>query len=109
VAKLHVKKGDRVLILTGKEKGKKGKIIRVLPAKGRVVVEGLNIVKKHARATQRVQAGIYEQEAPIDSSNVMVICPSCKEPTRIKKSPVQKEEKTVWLRACKKCGELLEK
>ncbi|NLN07090.1 MAG: 50S ribosomal protein L24 [Firmicutes bacterium] len=109
MAKLHVKKGDQVLVLSGKDKGKKGRILRALPAEGKVIVEGVNIVKKHTRATQRVQAGIHEQEAPIYSAKVMVICPSCKQPTRIKKSPVKKGEKTVWVRACKKCGELLDK
>ncbi|NLP37164.1 MAG: 50S ribosomal protein L24 [Firmicutes bacterium] len=109
MAKLHVKKGDNVLVLSGKDKGKKGKVLRALPSAGKVIVEGVNIVKKHARATQRIQAGIHEQEAPIYSAKVMVICPSCKKPTRIKKSPVKKADKTVWLRACKKCGELIDK
>ena len=109
MAKLHVKKGDQVLVLSGKDKGKKGRIISALPAEGKVIVEGVNIVKKHTRATQRVQAGIHEQEAPIYSAKVMVICPSCKKPTRIKKSPGKNGEKTVWVRACKKCGELLDK
>jgi large subunit ribosomal protein L24 len=110
VAKLHVKKGDQVLVLSGKDKGKKGKVLTSLPTEGKVVVEGVNIVKKHARATQHMQAGIHEVEAPIYSAKVMVICPSCKQPTRIKKAPVQKAyNKQGWARACKKCGELLDK
>jgi len=110
VAKLHVKKGDQVLILSGKDKGKKGKVLTALPAAGKVVVEGVNLIKKHARATQHIQAGIHEKEAPIYSSKVMVICPKCKEATRIKKAPIKKaNDKVAWVRACKKCGELLDK
>ncbi|NLZ39006.1 MAG: 50S ribosomal protein L24 [Firmicutes bacterium] len=108
--KLHVKKGDQVLILSGKDKGKKGKVLTALPKESKVVVEGINIVKKHARATQHIQAGIHEKEAPIHSSKVMVICPSCKKATRIKKAQVKKaNDKVAWVRACKKCGELLDK
>ena len=82
--KLHVRKGDRVSILSGKDRGKKGKILRTFPSKNQVLVEGINIVKKHARPTQKVpQGGIREIEAPINSSKVMLICPSCQQPTRI--------------------------
>lgn len=104
--KLHVKKGDKVLILSGKDKGRTGKVITAMPDEGKVVVEGRNIVKKHARATQRVKAGIHEQEAPLPTAKVMVICPSCSKATRVKKV-VLKEGSRV--RACKKCGEPLDK
>lgn len=106
MAKLHVKKGDKVLVLSGKDKGKKGKVVTAFPAEGKVVVEGVNIVKKHARATQRVQAGIHEQESPINSAKVMVVCPSCQKATRVAKK-VLKDGSRV--RACKKCGESLDK
>ncbi len=106
VGKLHVKKGDKVLILSGKDKGKKGKIISAEPAKGTVVVEGANIVKKHTRPTQRVQAGIHEHPAPLKAAKVMVVCPACQKATRIKKE-VQKDGSRF--RACKKCGESLDK
>lgn len=110
MAKLHVKKGDQVLVLSGKDKGKKGKVLTSLPAAGKVIVEGVNIVKKHARATQHMQAGIHEHEAPIYSAKVMVVCPNCKQATRIKKATVKKaNDKQAWARACKKCGELLDK
>ena len=104
--KLHVRKGDKVVILSGKDKGKKGKIVTAHPDKGTVVVEGVNVVKKHRRATQRVQAGIHEQEAPLASAKVMVICPSCSKATRIRKI-IQKDGSRV--RACKHCGESLDK
>lgn len=105
MAKLHVRKGDKVLVLSGKDRGKKGKVISAMPAEGKVIVEGVNIVKKHTRAAQRVKAGIHEQEAPIYSAKVMVVCPSCHKATRIQKN-VLKDGSRV--RACKKCGESLD-
>ena len=106
MAKLHVKKGDKVLVLSGKDKGRKGKVIAAMPAEGKVVVEGVNLVKKHTRANQRVQAGIHEQEAAMHSAKVMVVCPSCSKPTRIQKNLLKDGSRT---RACKKCGESLDK
>ncbi len=104
--KLHVRKGDKVLVLSGKDKGKKGKILSANPAKGTVVVEGVNIVKKHTRPTQRVQAGIHEHPAPLKSAKVMIICPGCQKPTRVRKA-VQKDGTRT--RICQKCGESLDK
>ncbi len=104
--KMHVKKGDQVLILSGKDKGKKGKVLRSIPTEGRVLVEGINIVKKHNRPRQRVQGGIQEQPAPVNSSNVMVICPACKTPTRIARKELKDGNK---VRACKKCRENIDK
>lgn len=104
--KLHVKKGDNVYILTGKDAGKKGKVLQALPSKKKVVVEGVNIVKRHTRPSQSApQGGIVEQEAPIDSSNVMLVCGKCDKPTRITK----KFADDRYYRACKKCGELFDK
>ncbi len=105
--KLHVRKGDRVLVLSGKDKGKKGKVISAYPQEGRVLVEGINIVKKHARPTQKVQqGGIREMEAPLSSSKVMIICPSCQQPTRIYKDFLADGRK---VRGCKKCREYIDK
>ncbi len=105
--KLFVRQGDRVLILSGKDKGKKGKVIAAEPGAGRVKVEGINIVKKHAKATSKVpQAGIREIEAPFAASRVMVICPACNKPTRVKKE-ITPDGKRV--RACRRCGESLDK
>jgi large subunit ribosomal protein L24 len=104
--KLHVRKGDKVLILSGKDKDKKGKILSADPAKGTVVVEGVNIVKKHTRQSKRVQEGIHEHPAPLSSAKVMPICPGCSKPTRVKKA-VQKDGARA--RICRKCGESLDK
>lgn len=105
--KLHVKKGDTVIVLSGKDKGKKGKIISCLPKDGRVVVEGVNIVKKHTRPTQRSpQGGIKEQEVPIRSSKVSLVCPSCKKPTRVGKKILADGTKA---KVCRKCQETIER
>ena len=102
MAGLHVKKGDRVKVIAGKDKGKEGEIIRALPSKGRVVVEKVNIVKKAMRPTQaNPQGGISSMEAPIDASNVMLVCPSCKAATRAGHR-IKDDGKKV--RVCKKCG-----
>ncbi|MFZ5648768.1 MAG: 50S ribosomal protein L24 [Bacillota bacterium] len=103
--KVHVRKGDTVLVTTGKEKGKKGKIISVDPGKSRVIIDGINIVKRHTRPTQKMpQGGIIEKPAPIHSSNVMLFCTKCNSPTRIKKKVLGDGEK---VRVCKECGEVL--
>lgn len=105
--KLHVKKGDTVVVLSGKDKGKKGKIIEAQPKKGRVVVEGVNKVKRHTKPSQTVpQGGIIVKEAPINSSKVMLVCPECGKPTRIKKSPLASG---AMARTCKHCGEIIDK
>lgn len=107
LAKLHVRKGDKVKVLSGKDRGKVGKIIKTFPREKKVLVEGVNIVKKHARATPKVpQAGIREMEAPIYSSKVMLICPSCQQPTRVFHRLLTDGKK---VRGCKKCGELIDK
>lgn len=102
MAKLHVKKGDRVKVIAGKDKGKEGEILRALPEKGRVVVEKVNIVKKAMRPTQQnPQGGISSMEAPINASNVMLVCPSCKAATRVGHRFKDDGKK---VRVCKKCG-----
>ena len=81
---MNIKKGDTVRVLSGKDKGKEGQVVRSLPSKQRVVVEKVNMVKKAMRPTQQnPQGGIMSVEAPIHVSNVMVICPECKQPTRV--------------------------
>ncbi|MBP7331068.1 MAG: 50S ribosomal protein L24 [Firmicutes bacterium ADurb.Bin373] len=103
--KVHVRKGDTALVITGKNAGKKGKVLRVIPDSSRVIVEGVNIVKRHARPTQKLpQGGITQKEAPIHSSNVMLYCSKCNSPTRVGKKILDNGEK---IRICKKCGETL--
>ena len=99
---LNVKKGDRVKVIAGKDKGKEGEILRALPKKGRVVVEKVNIVKKAIRPTQaNPQGGISSIEAPLNVSYVMLVCPSCKEATRVGH---RFDESGKKHRVCKKCG-----
>jgi large subunit ribosomal protein L24 len=105
VRKKHpkIKKDDKVIVNAGKEKGKIGTVLRVDSEKGRVIVEKVNIVKKHARPSAKTaQGGIIEKEAPLDISNVMVVCNKCTEPTRIGTSLLEDGSK---VRVCKKCGE----
>ncbi len=105
--KMHVRKGDRVLVLSGKDRGKKGKVISAIPRTGKVTVEGVNIIKRHARPTQKVpQGGIREMEAPIHASKVIVICPSCHQPTRIFRRVLTDGSRA---RGCKKCSEYIDK
>jgi len=105
--KMPVRRGDRVLVLSGKDKGKKGKVISTEPRQGRVKVEGVNIIKKHAKPTQRVpQGGIREMEADFPASRVMVVCPACSKPTRVAKKTLSDDRR---VRACRKCGESLDK
>ena len=105
---MHVKKGDTVIVLSGNEnnKGKQGKVIEALPKKNKVVVEGINLVKRHTKPSQaNPQGGIITKEAPMNASKVMLVCPACKKPTRIKKAVVAGAN----VRVCKKCGEQIDK
>lgn len=103
---MHVKKGDKVQVISGKDKGKQGTILAAFPKKDRVLVEGINIVKKHAKPSQdNPQGGIIDQEAPIHVSNVLPIDPKSGEPTRV--GYEERDGKKV--RVAKKSGEALDK
>jgi large subunit ribosomal protein L24 len=103
---MHVKKDDTVIVITGKDKGKKGRVIRAIPKDNRVLVEGVNMVKKHAKPTQgNPQGGILNQEAPIHVSNVMPVDPKTGEVTRVG----YKEVNGKKVRVAKKSGEVLDK
>lgn len=105
--KLHVKKGDTVVVVAGKDRGKKGKILQAMPAKSRVIVEGANVIKKHTRPTQKMpQGGIVEKEAPMHVSNVMPFCPKCGKGVRISKKELADGKK---VRSCHQCGEVFDK
>ncbi|MEW6189811.1 MAG: 50S ribosomal protein L24 [Actinomycetota bacterium] len=107
MVRLKVKKGDKVLVIAGKDKGKKGKVLVALPKRERVIVEGVNVVKRHTRPTQRnPQGGIIEKENAIHVSNVQLICPNCGQPTRIGKREVSEGKR---VRICKKCGQDIDK
>ena len=105
--RMFVRRGDRVVVLSGKDKGKKGKVIASFPRLNKVKVEGVNIIKKHAKPTRKVpQGGIREMEAAIPAPKVMVVCPACSKPTRVAAKDVSDGKR---VRACRKCGESLDK
>lgn len=104
---LSVRKNDTVVVLAGREKGKRGKVLFVLPAKGRVVVEHVNMIKRHQRPTQKLrQGGIIEREGPLHVSNVMLVCGKCDRPTRPR---VQVLGDGRRARVCRRCGEIVDK
>ena len=102
---MKVKKNDTVLVLTGKDNGKTGKVLRALPGDNKIVVDGINVQKKHkkARSAQETSA-IVEQAGPIDASNVLVVCPHCDKATRVAHAEVEGKK----VRVCKKCGKPLD-
>lgn len=110
-SKVHVKKGDTVVVLSGKEgvRGATGKVKAVMPKEGKVVVEGVNMVKRAVRPNQQnQQGGFVESEAPLHASKVMPICPSCEKPTRIRKKEITENGVTRRIRVCAKCDGALD-
>ena len=103
--KLHIKKNDRVLVLSGREQGKKGKVIRIYSGRGRAMVEGLNIIKKHQRPSQSFQGGIVDRPNSLHISKLMLVCPRCSKPARVGR----KMEEDRRVRYCKKCNEVIDK
>jgi large subunit ribosomal protein L24 len=102
MAGLKIRKGDRVRVLSGKDKGKEGEVMRALPREGKVIVEGVNIARKSQRPTRTTQqGGIIDKDMPIQVSNVALVCPSCGKPTRVGYTIDKSGEKA---RICKKCG-----
>lgn len=98
-------KGDNVKILLGKDEGKTGTVGRVLTKEGKVFVEGVNITKRHVRRQGQIEGGIIDLIKPIDISNVALVCPNCKKPTRVGFSVTDKGK----LRICRKCGKEINK
>jgi large subunit ribosomal protein L24 len=111
LAKMNIKKGDTVLIITGKDKGKQGTVSRAMPQVSKVIVEGLNIAKKHVRPRgQTRQGGVIEKAMPIHVSNTMLICTECGKPTRVAHDYRQMgvDQKMRKVRVCKQCGKIIE-
>ena len=106
MTKSFVKKGDKVLVITGKDKGKTADVVEVSLKEGTVLVDGVNVVTKHQKPkSQQEKGGIIKKSAPIDASNVMVLCPTCGKATRVS----HKELNGKNVRICKKCGATLDK
>lgn len=106
MTKVHVKKDDNVFVLTGKNAGKTGKVLKVLADDGRVIVEGVNMSVKHKKPRGRYQqGGIIHQESAISSSNVMLVCSKCKRPSKFGRKILENGEK---VRVCKACGEIID-
>lgn len=103
---MKILRNDEVLVLTGKDKGKRGRVRLVMPKDGRVVVENVNIHKRHLKRGRARQTGIIEFEAPLEVSNVMVVCTSCGEPTRI---GYEVQESGDKVRVCKRCQQVIER
>jgi len=102
---LKIKRNDTVYVLTGRDKGKKGKVLRAVPGESRVLVEGVNLVKKHKRRTQTdQQGGIVSIESPIDISNLMLLCKHCNKPVRVGVKVLNDGAK---VRVCKQCKEVI--
>ena len=99
---MKIRKEDNVLVISGKDKGKKGKIRFVYPRDNRILVEGVNMIKTHSRAKAQVrQAGIIEREAPISMANVMLVCPRCSKPARVGFKTLDDGRKVRICRSCK--------
>ena len=103
-SKMHIKKGDNVIVISGKDKGKKGKVLSVFPKDRKVLVEGVSMVSKHTKPRRQGETGgIIHQESPIYACKVMHICNKCNEPTRIGRKVI---EGGSIVRYCKKCNEV---
>jgi large subunit ribosomal protein L24 len=97
---MKLRKGDRVRVLSGKDVGREGEITRVIPEQNRVIIDGVNVAKKHQRATKAtMQGGIIDKDMPLNASNVAIVCGSCGQPTRIG----YRFEGTEKVRVCRKC------
>ena len=120
--KMRIRKGDTVHMLSGKDRGKQGRVIDARPREQRVVVENLNVVKRHTRprpmrdtnrmgGAQMIPGGVIEKSAPVPISNVMLVCPTCNRPTRIGMTAKETKDGVVYVRVCKRvdCGQEIDK
>jgi large subunit ribosomal protein L24 len=103
-----IRKNDNVIVIAGRDRGKRGRVLRVLPTKGRVIVEGVNFIKKHTKANpqKNVKGGIVEREAALNASNVQIVCPECGAPTRIGSRRLDDGRR---VRFCVKCKGVVDK
>ena len=106
---MKIHKNDSVMVIAGNSRGKSGKVLKVFRDEERVIIEGVNIIKRHTRASQKnPQGGIVQKEASINLSNVMVICPKCNTPSRVGRKPVTDSTtgRKQMMRVCRKCEEM---
>ena len=103
-----IRKNDNVVVTTGKDRGKRGRVLRVVPEKNRVVVEGVNMIKRHTKANpqRQIKGGVVEREASVHASNVQMVCPECGKPTRLGSKLLEDGRK---VRICRKCNEVVDK
>ena len=103
-----IRKNDSVVVISGRDRGKRGRVLRVVPEKGRVVVEGVNFIKRHTRPNpqKNVKGGIVEREAPLSASNVQLVCPECSTPTRVGRKVLENGRR---VRFCVKCKGVVDK
>lgn len=103
-----IRKNDNVVVITGKDRGKRGRVLRLVPARNRLIVEGVNVVKRHTRPNprQNVKGGVVEQEAALHASNVQLLCPECGAPTRIGRRLLGDGRK---VRVCRKCDGVVDR
>lgn len=106
VPKVKIRKGDTVMVISGKDKGKTSKVLQVAARDSKVFVEKINMIKRHLRPSRSSKGGIVEKEGAIHLSKVMIVCPECNKPTRV---GLRILETTKHLRFCKKCGEIIDK
>lgn len=106
---MKIHKNDNVMVISGNARGKTGRVLKVFRDEGRVIVEGVNIIKRHTRPSQKnPKGGIVQKEAPISLSNVMVICPKCNQPSRVGRKAVTDPvtNRKTMMRVCRKCEEM---
>ena len=103
-----IRKNDNVVVTTGKDRGKRGRVVRVVPEKNRLIVEGVNVIKRHTKANpqRNIKGGLVEREAPLHASNVQLVCPECGKPTRLGRKLLADGRK---VRVCRKCEGVVDK
>jgi large subunit ribosomal protein L24 len=106
--RLHIRKNDQVEVLAGKDRGKRGRVLRLVPERGRAVVERVNMIKRHTRPNpqRNIKGGLVEREASIDVSNLMVVCPECDKSTRVRRKSLEDGRK---VRTCVACEGVIDK
>jgi large subunit ribosomal protein L24 len=103
-----IRRNDNVVVITGKDRGKRGRVLKVVPSKNRLIVEGVNFVKRHTKPNpqRQVKGGVVEREAPLHASNVQLVCPECSKPTRLGRKILGDGRK---VRVCRKCEGVVDK